>query len=190
MRLPLPPGLRSLEIPSVPNGVQPLSPVPASPAPHLRIVTAEDEYVNRRILTHHLDLPGIEVSMFINGKRAVDFLSSRGPQRIDVIIMDINMPVMNGMEAAQHIRKLPDMAQLPLVAATGNVCADQKANILDSGFDHVIPKPYSAMDLLSAIRTVLIAKSGWTEGRWLELEALWPSTRQSVAAHLVAPHKR
>jgi len=108
-----------------------------------RILMAEDNDINAEIAIEVLSMLGIEVDWAHNGKEAVEKMESSAPGYYDCIFMDVQMPVMNGLEAAAEIRKLqrPDAAKIPIFAMTANAFADDVRAAMDAGMNEHIAKP-------------------------------------------------
>ena len=103
-----------------------------------RILLAEDEPINREIITHMLHDVGLLVDIAEDGLKAVE-LASR--QRYALILMDMQMPVMNGLDATRKIRQLPDYASTPILATTANAFTEDKLRCFDAGMDDFMAKP-------------------------------------------------
>jgi signal transduction histidine kinase/DNA-binding response OmpR family regulator/ligand-binding sensor domain-containing protein len=123
----------------------------------LRILLAEDDLFNQMVavdtLEAHLDDPVVEVA--VNGKEALDAM--RG-SHFDLVLMDIQMPVMDGKEATQLIRKEEEHAgrqRTPILAMTANVLPADRDRAMASGMDDLIPKPFAVEDLLRQMAAVL-----------------------------------
>jgi len=121
----------------------------------LRILAAEDHPVNQLVLRTLLSQLGCEVTMVGDGAQAVEAFRTA---RWDVLLMDIQMPVMDGIEAARTIRGLEraqGMARTPLVALTANAMMEQIAEYRAAGFDDHLAKPIDAGDLLAVLNRAL-----------------------------------
>lgn len=139
-----------------------LSPIP-KPARPLRILVAEDDKVNRKILLRSLSEQGHEVVLAENGLEAVR-LHSDGDY--DVILMDIQMPVMNGLEAAEHIkiresREAPPgrNRHTPIVAVTAYALQGDRERFLSKGMDHYLAKPINMKDLYALLTGISRGKN-------------------------------
>lgn len=108
-----------------------------------RVLIAEDVALNMEVAVKMLKLVGIEPSCAENGKDAVTLFENAEDNYFDCILMDVNMPVMNGLEAAGHIRHSgkPDAGTIPIYAMTANVFADDIKAVRDSGMNGHIAKP-------------------------------------------------
>ena len=116
----------------------------------------EDVEINREIVMAMLEYTGLEFICAENGREAVDLFSS-DPGKYDVILMDINMPEMDGLEATRRIRALdvPEQAQVPIIAMTANVLASEVRTYLDAGMDAHIGKPIDYDKLVNTLFSYL-----------------------------------
>jgi CheY-like chemotaxis protein/nitrogen-specific signal transduction histidine kinase len=128
------------------------STVAASPA--LRVLLAEDNAVNQLVARKLLAKLGIDVEIAVNGAEAVDALRAR---QFDLVLMDCQMPVMDGFEATRRIR---DRASgvlnplIPIVAMTANAMRGDRERCIEAGMTDYLSKPVSAADLASAVKRV------------------------------------
>ena len=123
-----------------------------------RILLAEDNELNREILTVTLENHGFLVDTAEDGAAAIDRLCSSPAGFYDVILMDIQMPLMNGYEAARRIRKLsdPGLSQIPIIAVSANAFEEDKAASLEAGMNAHIGKPVKNEDLLQVLGSLLL----------------------------------
>ena len=103
-----------------------------------RLLVAEDHAVNQKITTCFLDKLGIEWLLVENGQEAVEAVKLG---EFDLVLMDIQMPVMDGLEATRIIREMEFALELPIVALTANVLEEDRNTYLANGFDGHLPKP-------------------------------------------------
>lgn len=116
----------------------------------LAILVAEDNEVNQMIISHMLEKLGHNVTMVSSGKKALEVAQMRPD--LDLILMDIRMPEMSGLEATRAIRQLPmDIADIPIVALTADVVAKNKEAYLEAGMDDCVAKPIVHDELVQAI---------------------------------------
>ncbi|GAA5868815.1 hypothetical protein JCM3774_003906 [Rhodotorula dairenensis] len=121
------------------------------------ILCCEDNQINRTVLRRQLDKEGCdEVLLACDGKEGVDLLMARKPGAIDCILMDIEMPIMDGLAATRAIRAAEKSGERTghqrIVGLTGNARNAQKQTAMKAGMDTVITKPYKVADLVDKIR--------------------------------------
>jgi CheY-like chemotaxis protein len=122
-----------------------------------RLLLVEDNKVNMRIAQLILTQAGFAVETAENGQIAVDMVSSAQPGHFDAILMDIQMPVMDGYEATRAIRALDDraLAGIPIVALTANAFQEDVDAAKEAGMVAHIAKPVDVQMMLSTLRSVL-----------------------------------
>lgn len=128
---------------------QPETTEAVSPAPEMyslegrRILLAEDNEVNMEITTELLQMNGVEVTQAWTGREAVEAFERSEPFRFDAILMDMQMPEMDGCEAARRIRALPrpDAPVVPIIAVTANAFAEDIAATSAAGMNAHVSKP-------------------------------------------------
>ncbi len=122
-----------------------------------RILLAEDNDINREIATMLLEEFGFVVDEAVNGREAVDMLVEGGPGYYDIVVTDIQMPVMDGYEEARTIRSLDDarLAQVPIVAMSANAFQEDIRMATEAGMDGYISKPIDVEDALGTLYDVL-----------------------------------
>ena len=108
-----------------------------------RLLLAEDNALNREIAVTLLEMNGAAVECVENGREAVERFQQSGAGHFDAILMDVQMPVMNGCEAASRIRAsgCADAASIPIIATTANAFAEEVATVIAAGMDAHISKP-------------------------------------------------
>ena len=118
------------------------------------VLLVEDNEINREIAQFVLEEAGMKVSTAEDGSIAVKLAQEK---LYDVILMDIQMPVMNGYEATRAIRNLDnkELANVPIIAMTANAFEEDRRNAFDAGMDEHIAKPFKVQDLLCALAEVL-----------------------------------
>ena len=117
--------------------------IPESVMSGLLFLVAEDNELNAEILTELLDMEGARCELAENGLEAVEMFSKSEPGYYDMILMDVQMPLMNGYDATRKIRSLkhPEASTIPIVAMTANTFAEDVRNAMDSGMDGHLAKP-------------------------------------------------
>lgn len=126
-----------------------------------RILAAEDNDINREILMEILDAYGASVAPAVNGQEAVELFSRSPVSSFDVILMDIQMPVLDGYGAAQAIRAMerPDGKTVPIFALTANAFKQEADRARESGMDDVITKPLDVNILLQKLSALGTGRS-------------------------------
>lgn len=125
----------------------------------LRILVADDNTINRLAVAHILSKQGHTVREVANGQEAVDLLQK---EPFDLAILDLQMPVMDGLEAARAIRSMTGGASdsdLPVIALTARVTEDDRARCLNAGMSSYIGKPVSARDLVENVNRVMMSRT-------------------------------
>lgn len=118
----------------------------------MRVLVAEDNDVNRYLMVSMLERLGHEATAVVNGREAVESVQGK---YFDLVLMDVQMPVANGIDATQAIRALPgEIARVPILAVTANVLPEQEAMYGDVGFSGYLPKPLTLQQLRVAIANV------------------------------------
>ena len=122
-----------------------------------RLLLVEDNMVNREIAEMLLTHAGFAVETAENGQLAVDMVSASEPGDYHAILMDIQMPVMDGYAAARAIRALKrrELAEIPLVALTANTFREDVAAAREAGMVAHLAKPVDVQELLSTLQGVL-----------------------------------
>jgi CheY-like chemotaxis protein len=115
----------------------------------MRFLLVEDNHVNQLVASSMLKKLGHEVVVADQGQRALDILAT--DDNFDMVLMDCQMPVLDGYETTQIIRRNPDWKKLPIIAVTANVMQGDRDDCLASGMDDYITKPYNRADLKTII---------------------------------------
>ena len=115
----------------------------------LHFLVAEDNEINAEILSELLDVEGATCEIMENGQLVVERFEKAAEGEFDAILMDVQMPVMNGYEASRAIRALKrrDAGEIPIIAMTANAFAEDVKDALDAGMNVHVPKPID-MELL------------------------------------------
>jgi protein-histidine pros-kinase len=125
-----------------------------------RALIVEDNAMNQRVIQAILDRAGFQTAVVQNGQEAVDYLCS---EPCDVVLMDCQMPVMDGWEATRAIRDLESLGRLaegsrsplPVLAVTANAMEGDRERCLEAGMDEYLTKPIKPERLLAAIESFL-----------------------------------
>jgi PAS domain S-box-containing protein len=124
----------------------------ASPAPGrlLRVLLAEDTPANRKLVRHILTSRGHSVAIAENGRQALELL---GRQEFDVVLMDVQMPEMDGFQATAEIRKLndPRKSRLPIIAMTAHALKGDRERCLAAGMNCYLSKPIKGEELIEVV---------------------------------------
>jgi signal transduction histidine kinase/CheY-like chemotaxis protein/HPt (histidine-containing phosphotransfer) domain-containing protein len=107
----------------------------------LRVLLVEDHPINQEIALRLLGSRGAVVELAGNGQDGLDKLAARGPDAFDVVLMDLQMPVLDGLSATRRLRELPGFETLPVLAMTAHALAEERAQCLAAGMQGHIAKP-------------------------------------------------
>lgn len=122
-----------------------------------RVLLAEDNDLNAEIAVALLDMQGMEAQRAANGREAVDLFAASEPGSFDFVLMDVKMPVLDGLSAASTIRALPrgDARTVPIIALTANTFQEDRDDAAAAGMNGFIPKPFDAQQLYDTLRGFL-----------------------------------
>lgn len=138
---------------------QVIEPVKFSEADHSgkHLLLVEDNDLNREIAEEIIGSTGVLVETAVNGQDAVDKVMQSAEGYYQMILMDIQMPVMDGYEATRQIRQLPrtDVVNIPIIAMTANAFSEDVANALNAGMNHHLAKPIDIKALMGVLSTYL-----------------------------------
>ncbi|MDQ5903075.1 MAG: two-component system, sensor histidine kinase and response regulator [Pseudomonadota bacterium] len=112
------------------------------------MLIAEDNLINQEVARGLLEAVGLEVDVADNGEDAVTMLRNR---KYDAVLMDMQMPVMDGLAATQAIRRLPDRQDMPIIAMTANAFSDDRRRCLEAGMNDHLSKPVNPDELFSTL---------------------------------------
>ncbi|MEZ5911172.1 MAG: response regulator [Paracoccaceae bacterium] len=120
-----------------------------------RVLIAEDNMTNSLIVRKMLEPENLELILVENGRLAVESYERQPP---DIVLMDMSMPVMDGLQAAREIRRIEardGLPRVPMVALTANAFSDDRDACIEAGLDDFLTKPISKPDLTERIRAHL-----------------------------------
>lgn len=118
-----------------------------------RVLVVDDNEMNREISKDLLEDNGLIVEEAENGQQALDMIRAANPRYYDCVLMDIMMPVMDGLEATKQIRALPERvrAMIPIIAMTANAFEEDRTKSIEAGMDAHLTKPIDATALMLAM---------------------------------------
>jgi len=115
---------------------------------NLKILLAEDNWINQRIATITLNRLGVSIDIASNGQEALDMYRKN---KYDLILMDLQMPVMDGLEATRQIRTFEEETEsvhrVFIIALTANVISEMKEECISAGVDDFMEKPFQESEL-------------------------------------------
>ena len=135
---------------------------------HVKALIADDNVVNRNVLSRILSDLGVEVIEAEDGQQAVEMFREHRP---DIVFMDIRMPFMDGMEAAQKIMEEFGEEQFKLVAISASTLKHEQQNYFDAGFDDFISKPFRFGRVCECLATLLYVEFERGESKKVEAPA-------------------
>ena len=153
-------GVGSTFVITIPFEIAPAPEEKAAPAPAavgsiqgLHLLLAEDNDLNAEIAQTLLEDEGAEVTLVTDGKQAVERFQSEPPGTFDAILMDIMMPVMDGLAATRAIRALDrqDAGTIPIIAMTANACEEDAKKCLEAGMNAHLAKPLEMKKLIETL---------------------------------------
>jgi signal transduction histidine kinase/DNA-binding NarL/FixJ family response regulator len=166
-----------VELPLVPASIDEVEREQAAETPldlpPLRILLAEDNVVNQKVAVALLSRAGHAVTVATDGHQAVERVAA---EDFDAVLMDMQMPVMDGLEATRRIRALPEpRCRIPVVALTANALKGDDQRCLDAGMDGYLPKPVNGPALFATLSRLLGATA-----------VAQPATDQTVLSEMLA----
>ncbi len=144
------------------------------------VLLVEDNEINQQVAAELLMDAGLTVDVVGNGQAALDRVQQR---HYDLVLMDLHMPVMDGLTATRAIRALPGLGDLPVVAMTASAMADDRKRCLDAGMNDFVAKPIEPENLVS----VLMAHIKPTTGGRIAVRAI-PVSVPVATANVELPH--
>lgn len=149
-----------------------------------QLLVVDDQAPNRRLLADLLQVHGYEVATADSGEQALAALASGN---IDLVLLDVLMPAMNGYEVCRAVRANPATAMLPVIMVTALDPAEERVKGLEAGADDFLVKPINTAELLARVRSLLRVKSfhDVMQAQAAELAALNADLERRVEAQLV-----
>jgi len=117
-----------------------------------RILVVEDNPQNMRLVRKILKHAGYTVLEAENGMEGIAVTEYERP---DLILMDVNLPDIDGLEATARLRGIPEVSHTPIIALTANAMVGDREKALEAGCDGYLPKPVSRMELLNTVADYL-----------------------------------
>ena len=123
-----------------------------------KLLIIDDERGIRNTLREILADEGHEVEVAENGQEAVEMLTASVPGHYDLVLMDVQMPVMNGYDASRAIRALsdPEIARVPIIAMTANAFSEDVKAAREAGMDGHVAKPLDIASMVVTLRNALV----------------------------------
>lgn len=118
----------------------------------LRVLLVEDHPINQEIALRLLSSRGAVVDVAADGQQGLDRLKARGPDAYDLVLMDLQMPVMDGLEATRRLRETPGFEDLPVLAMTAHTLAEERAQCVAVGMQGHIAKPLDVAVLVRELQ--------------------------------------
>jgi signal transduction histidine kinase/FixJ family two-component response regulator len=112
------------------------------------VLLVEDNKINQQVAQEILELSGFTVAIANSGQEALDAIEK---EKFNAVLMDVQMPVMNGLEATGHIRENPDYKNLPIIAMTAHAMKGDREECLAAGMDDYLTKPFNPEDLIAKL---------------------------------------
>jgi len=120
----------------------------------VRLLVVDDSEINRDVAQRILSEQGAIVSLAVDGRTAVDWLLAH-PHGVDLVLMDVQMPVMDGIEATRQLRLMPQFNALPIVALTAGAFKTQQEAARRAGMSHFISKPFDVPSTIALIQRLI-----------------------------------
>ena len=117
-----------------------------------RILVVEDNTKNLKLVRDVLQFAGFEIIEATTGEDGVELMATEHP---DLVLMDLQLPGIDGAEALRQIREMPDVGQVPVLAVTAFVMDEDRRRATQAGFDGYVEKPISVRGLTDQVRALL-----------------------------------
>lgn len=123
----------------------------------VQVLLAEDNDLNAEIAVALLEMKGVTADRAANGREAVDLFAAAAPGFYDIVLMDVQMPVLDGLSAVRELRALdrPDAHTVPIVALTASTFQEDRDDAAAAGMDGFLPKPFDARQLYGVLHRFL-----------------------------------
>ena len=144
-------------VPQKPKAAEQVAALPAGSGSPARILVVEDNHVNQKVVTAVLRKRGFSIELANDGQEALSKLEKSAP--FDLVLMDVQMPVLDGLEATRLIRKEARWSHLPIIAMTAHAMNGDKERCLEAGMNGYISKPVHPSLLLSTVDEFLLQKT-------------------------------
>lgn len=118
----------------------------------LRVLLVEDNPINQEIALRLLQGRGAQVDLAAHGQECLDRLQARGPQAYDLVLMDLQMPVLDGLSATRRLRRLPGFEGLPVLAMTARALPEERTACVAAGMQGHIAKPLDVARLVRELQ--------------------------------------
>ncbi len=118
----------------------------------IKALIAEDNPVNRELLRELLEVRGYEVEEACDGEEALEMIERTQP---NILLLDLNMPNLDGFGVVRRVRENPRLTDLPVLAVTAYAMRGDREKVLDAGFDGYLSKPISAVSLGEELERLL-----------------------------------
>ena len=122
-----------------------------------KLLLIEDNEMNRDMLSRRLERRGFEITTAVDGQKGLDLAQTSLP---DLILMDMNLPIMDGLEATRQLKALRATQHIPIIALTAHAMLGDQDKALEAGCDDYTTKPVDLPQLLTKIHTLLGERSG------------------------------
>ena len=122
--------------------------------PNVRILVVDDSEINLEVVASILTRNGALVTTANSGKKALDYLAENA-SKVDAVLMDIEMPEMDGLEALRHIRQELKLKKLPVIALTAGTMEEERKRAMAAGMDHFLTKPIEPASLIHTLRKIV-----------------------------------
>lgn len=122
-----------------------------------KVGLVEDNEMNRTMIARRLDKKGYQVVTAVDGQDAVRMAESETP---DIILMDMDLPVMSGMEATREIRRNPALQKIPIIALTAHAMEGDSELATNAGCNAYVTKPIDFASLVSTMERLLVPTEG------------------------------